>query len=962
MNPPSSREELLGQRHAMLSEALGARTDAFSRRRFLELLGASLALAGAASCAPPREQIVPYVRPPEEAVPGKPLYFSSAYVLDGFALGTLVETYLGRPTKIEGNPQHPASLGATDAFAQASILNLYDPNRSQTVTYRGQISTWSDFLKALRGQLAQLRTSGGAGLRFLTPAVTSPTLSSQLQSILSRYPGARWHRWQPVSRDTALAGSILAFGQSVEPRYHFDAADVVLSLDADPFAFSPGRVRYMHDFATRRRPEQSSLSRVYALESTPSLLGVAADHRLPVPARAVEPFAFALAAALGVDVGAPADISAPTQVPPQWLAGLVQDLRSHAATSLVVPGEFQPASVHALAHSINAALGSVGRTVDYSAPVETDPVDHMLSLRQLADDMSTGQVSLLVIMGANPGFTAPADVPFVQAMSNVGMRVHLGLFDDETAGLSDWHIPQLHPLEDWGDARAYDGTASILQPTIAPLYDAHSAHEMLAAFSDQPGMSSHDAVKGYWQSQQSASSDFDTFWRTTLHDGLVANSALPPVQATVRQGWAAGVTVAAAPAGLELVFRPDASVFDGQFASNSWLLEVPRPLTHLTWDNVAMLSPATAQRLGVASEDVVELRYANLSVRAPVWVQSGQADDSVSVTLGYGRRRGAGAGQGVGFDTYGLRTAGAPWFVAGLEVVKTGQTYTLAETQSHYSMEGRDLIVTLTPEDVQSTGSPVVEQQQPLESLYPGYSYPDNRWGMVIDLNSCVGCNACIVACQSENNIPVVGKEEVHRGREMYWLRVDTYLEGDSSNPSIQQQLVPCMQCETAPCELVCPVGATVHSSEGLNDMVYNRCVGTRYCSNNCPYKVRHFNFFEYSDFTTPTLKLMRNPEVTVRSRGVMEKCSYCVQRITAGRVAAEKEDRPIRDGEVLTACQAACPSGAIVFGNLNDTSSAVARQRGLPRNYTMLPELNTRPRTTYLARVHNANPSLGQA
>jgi Fe-S-cluster-containing dehydrogenase component len=942
-----TREEWREARRAGLEELLAQQPDALSRRRFLQLLGASLALAGAQACAPPREQIVPYVHPPQQVIPGKPLYFASAHVLDGFANGVLVETHEGRPTKIEGNPQHPASLGATDAYAQASVLTLYDPNRSQTLTFNGHISTWNEFLRMLRGQIAQFHGNGGQGLRFLTPTVTSPTLTAQFQQLLAAFPQAKWHRWQPVNRDNARAGSLQAFGQHVETRYRFDVADVVLTLDADPFAFAPGRLRYLHDFALRRRPELGPLSRLYAVESSPSLLGGVADHRLPLRSSAVEQFALALAAAVGIAPQA----QPPDGVSTDWLNAVADDLRTHGRSALVIPGEFQSPTVHAAAHALNAQLGSIGTTVEYSAPIESDPVEQAQSLRDLVNDMAADQVTLLIMFGGNPAFTAPADIPFRDNLANVGTRVHLGLFDDETAAASQWHIPRLHYLEDWGDARAHDGTISILQPVIAPLYDAHSAHDILAVFSDQPNASSHDIVKTYWQSQHSGS-DFDTFWRTTLHDGVIADSTVPPITPTLRSDWLSGATPAAPATGLELVYRPDSSLYDGQFASNGWLLELPRPLTKLTWDNVATLSPATAQRLALHNEDVVEVRIQERTVRAPVWVLQGQADETVTVTLGYGRQRGAGAGTGVGFNAYTLRTSAAAWMVNGVELSQTGQTHNLASTQGTYSMEGRDLVRTVGPN---------FEGGQPAESLYPQYAYPDNRWGMVIDLNACVGCNACIVACQAENNIPVVGKEEVGRGREMLWLRVDTYFEGADSNPRIQQQLVPCMQCETAPCELVCPVGATVHSSEGLNDMVYNRCVGTRYCSNNCPYKVRHFNFFEYADFTTESLKLQRNPQVTVRSRGVMEKCTYCVQRITTARLAAEKEGRPIRDGEVLTACQAACPTNAIVFGNLNDGNSAVSRQRSLGRNYTLLAELNTRPRTTYLAKVTNLNPNLAQ-
>jgi molybdopterin-containing oxidoreductase family iron-sulfur binding subunit len=538
---------------------------------------------------------------------------------------------------------------------------------------------------------------------------------------------------------------------------------------------------------------------------------------------------------------------------------------------------------------------------------------------------------------------------FGSSLANVGLPIYLGLFDNETAAASQWHVPELHALEGWSDARAYDGTTTILQPLISPLYpEARSVHELLAVFTDQPEQSSHDVVKGYWQSQHQGQ-DFEAFWRTSLHDGVVADTAQPPKPVTVQAGFAAGQSTPSAE-GVEIVYRPDPSLYDGRFASNGWLLELPRPLTKVTWDNVALLSPATASRLGVQSQDVVELAYAGRSVRAPVWVLPGQADDSVCVTLGYGRQRGAGPGGGVGFNANLLRGSGAAWFDGGLQVRPTGERTALASTQGHYTMEGRDLVRTVSPDRLAVDGG-----QPPPESIYPRYPYPSYAWGMVIDLSACVGCNACVAACEAENNIPVVGKEEVGRGREMQWLRVDTYFEGSR----ILNQLVPCMQCETAPCELVCPVGATVHSDEGLNDMVYNRCVGTRYCSNNCPYKVRHFNFFEYADFDTSVLKLLRNPEVTVRSRGVMEKCTYCVQRITQARIQAEKENRPIRDGEVLTACQAACPSGAIVFGNLNDPTSQAAHQRALPRNYTMLAELNTRPRTTYLATVHNPNPGI---
>jgi Fe-S-cluster-containing dehydrogenase component len=754
---------------------------------------------------------------------------------------------------------------------------------------------------------------------------------------------------------------VLAFGQPVETRYHFDAADVVLSLDADPLAWGPGHLRWTRQITARRQPEQGPMNRIYAVESAPTSMGALADHRLPLAARDIEPFAWALAGALGVQTGASATSSsqAPRGVPAGWLQALVEDLRTHAQSSLVIAGDGQPAVVHALVHAINASLGNGGTTVEYSDAVEVDPVDQTTSLRELVADMSAGQVQLLLILGGNPAYTAPADVGFASALGNVGTSIHLGLFVDETAALCKWHVPQLHALETWGDARAFDGSATVMQPLIAPLYQGWSAHEVLAAFGDQPETPAHNVVKSYWQNRLSGQTgDFDLAWRTLLHDGVVPGTAQPTRQINVRADWAAGIAPSNTAGGgpLELVFRPDPSLYDGRFASNGWLMELPRPFTKLSWDNVALLSPATATQLGVANEDVIELRYQDRSVRAPVWVQPGQADGSVGITLGYGRRKGAGAGTGVGFDANVLRTGAAPWLDSGVEVARTADHYPLASTQGHYDMQGRDLVQTTSP------GGPPVDGSRPSESLYPAISYPGNAWGMVIDQSACVGCNACIVACQAENNIPVVGKEEVGRGREMLWLRLDTYYEGPPHNPAVLQQLVPCMQCENAPCELVCPVGATAHSDEGLNDMVYNRCVGTRYCSNNCPYKVRHFNFFEYSDFETPVLKMLRNPDVTVRSRGVMEKCTYCVQRISAARIQAERENRPIADGEVVTACQAACPANAIVFGNLNDPASQVAQARQSSRNYTLLADLNTRPRTTYQAVVRNPNPAMPSA
>jgi molybdopterin-containing oxidoreductase family iron-sulfur binding subunit len=849
-------------------------------------------------------------------------------------------------------------------------------------------ATWTGFLTAMKGILEAQRPLQGAGIRILTETVTSPTLVGQIEALLAELPRARWHCHEPVGRDNARAGARLAFGAPVEVHYRFEAADVILSLDADFVAAEPGSLRYVREFSGRRRPaaahaeagsgDAAAMNRLYAVESVPTLTGAVADHRLPLRASQVEGFARGVAAGLGLAVDG--GVSHP------WLAPLVRDLQAHAGRSLVMAGESQPPAVHALAHVLNHRLGNLGRTAVATAPVAAGPADHAASLRELAADLKAGRVDLLLILGGNPAYASPADVSFAEALAALprgSVAVHLGLHEDETAELCHWHIPQAHVLESWTDARAFDGTVTLLQPLIAPLYaGAKTAHEVLAAVTKRPERTGHQILREHWRTRLGA--DFEAAWRRALHDGVVAGTALPAVEATPRLGeWAARRPSHAAVGGLELSFRPDPCVGDGRHANNGWLQELPKPVTRLTWDNAALMGPRTAERLGIAPRpagsrglvsDVVELRYRGRSVRAPVWVQPGHPEDAVTVHLGYGRRRAGRVGTGLGFDAYALRTADAPWFGGGLEVTRTGTTAALACTQDHWAIEAdreaeeRHLIRSLTlaeyrrdPHAVQALG----HDPKPEDTLYPPFSYPGHAWGMTIDLSACVGCNACVVACQAENNIPVVGKDQVARGREMHWIRVDRYHRGDpwrAESVATHHQPVLCMHCENAPCEVVCPVAATVHSDEGLNDMVYNRCVGTRYCANNCPYKVRRFNFFLYQDWTTPSLKMMRNPDVSVRSRGVMEKCTYCVQRINQARIDARNQGRGIRDGEVQTACQQACPAQAIVFGDVNDPASAVSRRKAEPRNYGLLTDLNTRPRTSYLAELKNPNPGIPDA
>ncbi|MCZ7570836.1 MAG: TAT-variant-translocated molybdopterin oxidoreductase [Ardenticatenaceae bacterium] len=946
-----------------------------SRRQFVKLMGASLALAGLTGCgARPVGKIVPYVKAPDEAVvPGKPLYFATAMPLSGYALGLLVESHMGRPTKVEGNPDHPASLGATDAFAQAAVLTLYDPDRSQAVTNQGRIRPWDTFLTELSHALDEQKTTQGAGLRLLTESISSPTLANQIQTILTQFPAAKWHQYEPVGRDNTRAGNLLAFGEDVHPVYQIGKANVILALDADFLACRPGTLRYVHDFAERRRVATGAteMNRLYAIDNSPTLTGSAADHRLRVRASEVEAVARAIAARVGVEGVVPSAL--PPTVPPSWIDALVRDLQQNRGSSLVIAGESQTPTVTALAHAMNQVLGNVGNTIIYTEPVVANPVDLTASLRELIQDMDAGRVELLVVISGNPVYTAPADLHFAESFMKVPLRIHLSLYDDETSALSHWHIPETHFLETWSDARAYDGTVSIIQPLIAPLYAGKSAHELLAAFTGESGSSAHDIVRAYWQSQN-PSGDFEQFWQQVLNAGAVPNTALQPKSVSLQPNWTnqvgtgnqgPGQPAAGTQPAFEIVFQPDPNIYDGRFANNGWLQELPKTVTKLTWDNAALISPQTAERLGLSFDQagvtqatVVELHYKGRMVQAPIFVLPGQADNSITVYLGYGRTRAGRVGTGAGFNAYAIRTSTAPWFDSGLEIRATGQRVPLATTQHHWTMEGRKIVQAGTLQQYRENPY-FVDPMTPTISIYPGYSYQGRAWGMAIDLTACTGCNACVVACQAENNIPVVGKDQVLMGREMHWLRVDRYYTGRLDNPEVFHQPVPCMHCETAPCEVVCPVAATVHSKEGLNDMIYNRCVGTRYCSNNCPYKVRRFNFLQFADWDTPSLKLLRNPEVTVRSRGVMEKCTYCVQRIRAAEIEAEKENREIRDGEIVTACQAACPSQAIVFGNILDSNSRVARLKAQPLNYSLLGELNTRPRTTYLAALRNPNPEI---
>ena len=905
-----------------------------SRRRFIQLMGASIALASTTSCTrSPLERILPYQKQPEEIVPGNPLFYATALTLGGYARGVLVETHEGRPTKIEGNPLHPASLGSTDVFMQAELLTLYDPERSQALTRSGQISTWEIFLGEISAASQSWKTNGGAGVRILTRNQTSPTFLDQLTRLLAKFPGAKWHVWDPLQTEP------------VDALYHFDRAEVILSLGGDFLDLGPAMVRYTRDFAARRRPD-GTMNRLYVAESTPTLTGSMADHRLVLKPDELEQFAREMESGGNTNTA----------------RAIAADLRAHAGRSLVVASQFASPALRAAARRLNESLGNVGATVDYISPS-----NGARELRELTSDMQSGAVETLFIVDGNPAYDAPDDLGFTELLKRVPHAVHFGLYQDETAALCAWHVPRAHALETWSDARAIDGTATIMQPMIEPLFAGRSPHEMLSALLEEPPTSSYEVVRAFWQKKSGSAADFEQRWRKSLHDGI-ADFQLPNANPGAAQAIAnSQLAVGNSP---YLIIRPSPRLLDGCYANNAWAQELPHPLTKIVWDNAALVSPATAQRLQLGNGDVVRLKFRGRIVKAPIWILGGQADDCVTVDLGYGRTKAGSVGNGVGFNAYALRTSDALWGGAGLEIEKTGEHQELVTTQHHWDMHEREQVRVGTFAQFQNDAHEIAKASEPPpreeETLYPNYDYSTgHKWGMSIDLNTCIGCGVCTIACQAENNIPVVGKEQVAMNREMHWIRVDVYMAGDGANPRMLHQPVPCMHCETAPCELVCPVAATVHSSEGLNQMIYNRCIGTRYCSNNCPYKVRRFNFLEYdgNQFEVPiTRKLMRNPDVTVRARGVMEKCTYCIQRINAVKIESQKTNRAIRDGEITPACAQACPADAIIFGDLNDPNGRATQLRNSPLSYGLLAELNTRPRTTYLAKLLNPNPELEPA
>ena len=1006
-----------------------------NRRDILKLVGGSILLAGLSTGCRflPEKKIVPFVIQPEDAVAGIARHFTSAFAISGYSTGILVESNGGRPTKIEGNPLHPASLGGANAFAMAETLNLYDPDRLQVPLNVGDPASWRQFFAAFRKEAEK----PGASIAILTETVGSKSLVDQINRFIKKFPGTTWTQYEPVNRDNVREGAILAFGKDLETRYMFDKAKVVLTVDSDFVQYGPAPVRYAHDLMQGRNAEANgAMNRIYSVEAFPTLVGSNADHRLPL--RPSQMLAFVKAIAAKVGVSGVEDSGLPQGVDAKWIDALVKDLQATNGECVVIAGDHHSPNLHALVHAVNEKLGAFGKTVEFSAPVLPKSVNQLNDLTALKQSLEAMQVKILLVLGGNPAFTAPADFKLAELIRSVPFSAHLGLHDDETSEVCTWQLPMSHFLESWDDGVAYDGTKSIVQPLISPIYETKTSAELLESLMNG-GRNSREIVQDYWRAtsgpkaaavkeqvpgapvtpeKASILDPFESTWNSYLSNGYIPNTKSPAVAAVVTAGVGAAVGNVEASKGMDLVILPDPTIYDGRYANNAWMMELPKPITNMTWDNAFYMSVATADRLGLERKKVMgtpELSVPAMGLGRPMATgsisganlkaatssQIGMADDTVVIHLGFGRTRcgqvgvAKGEAMGGGFNTYVLTNSKNGSVVSGFDLTKAPEYYTMANVQFHNALDTDETdshreVIQEAKFDA-AAGKVVVEshaeaghgggheeghegEKATAPSMYDpkehDHSAEHYQWAMTVDLNLCTGCGSCVLACQSENNIPMVGKEQVQKGREMHWLRIDRYYVGkgegkglDTKNPPIRFQPLACVHCELAPCEPVCPVAATVHSKEGLNQMVYNRCVGTRYCSNNCPYKTRRFNFLHYTDKTDkiPVMAMIQNPEVTVRGRGVMEKCTYCVQRINRARINAKKELRDVKDGEIVTACQSACPTKAIVFGDMRKEENAVAKSRKSVRQYVLLEELNTKPRTTYLMKITNPNPELGE-
>ncbi|MBA3549620.1 MAG: 4Fe-4S dicluster domain-containing protein [Nannocystis sp.] len=1020
---PAIVDEFPGQADIEAAPASLIPATKLARRKFAGILGASTALAGLTSTGcvrKPVENILPFAKRPEDLIPGQPIYYATAYQVGASVLGLLVESQDGRPTKVEGNPRHPNSSGATDMWAQGSVLNLYDPDRCRVPHRLGAdgkhtVADWETVTAELGATLKDLRAAQGAGVALVIPTILSPTYRDVLKTFKEKFAKARIILCDPAGASNGIAGAEMVGGPGTRASYHLTGAKVIAAFDSDFIGSEQDHVRLQREYADGRAvvsPEDAAnMSRLYAIEPHFTITGAQADHRLRVRGAEVGGLLMALAnelfgnQGLRLPPGGEGLLGAlpKAELSPEhskFIAAMARDLnaaKTGRRASAVLVGERQPPWAHALAIVINYGLGNGGNTVRLrqdDQEVDTD------DLGVLAAGLADGSITQVICLETNPAYEAPGELGLAAALKDK-VLAHLGHHVDETGKLAAWCLPASHYLESWGDLEAIDSTISIVQPLIAPLHQSRSALEVLAWIATDAELDGYSLVQGYWRAALGAMFS-DRMWRRWLHDGVVQGVPRAGGNPTPRD--MAGLIAALAKADVargdnfELNFHLDPKLADGRFANNGWLQEAPHPMTKLTWDNAAYISIETARKLQVENCDLLNITVGGRSLVAPVWIAPGQADDTVSLNLGYGRREIGGVANGAGVDAYGLQAAENPWFVAGAQVAKFGGRRMVYSTQDQGSLDPgvdpaspkddsqgtnpgrgypvRPIVRETTVEgfkadpDFSQKGDLIAKAN--LHSLWDLNTHPDlgppalvglQQWGMVIDLNKCTGCTACTVACVAENNIPVVGRSQVANGRELHWIRLDRYYTGPKEAPEAVVQPMLCQHCETAPCENVCPVNATAHSPEGLNDMAYNRCIGTRYCANNCPYKVRRFNFFNYNKEPVndhELVRMVKNPDVTVRFRGVIEKCSYCVQRIQEAKIQAHTAgESTVKDGVIVTACAQVCPSRAIEFGDVADPTTRVSQNRASKRNYGVLSDLNTRPRTTYLARVRNPNPEL---
>jgi MoCo/4Fe-4S cofactor protein with predicted Tat translocation signal len=1044
--------------------------DGVDRRHFMKIMAASFALGGLglAGCRRPEKYILPYGKSVEGVIPGLPLYFATSMPLRKSAIPLLAETHQGRPTKIEGNPTYAPHGGSASLLAQASVLDLYDPDRATAHTKGGAVLTAAQVDDLLANLSKTYAAGGGAGLAFLADESASPTRNRLVRALRRKFPNAIWAEYEPVADEAPVAAAQAAFGQNVKPLYRFAKAKRILSLDADFLSSEAGHLYYARDFANGRRVKRKEdpMNRLYVAESTLTITGSMADHRARIASSQMLAFAAAMAnKTTGTQTYAA--IAQGIDFNQQWIDACAADLIDHRGASLVVAGAHQPPAVHALAYQMNAALGNIGQTVDF---VAVEPAS-ATSISDLAARIKSKAVKTLVVLDGNPVYNAPADLDWASLQKSVSDVIRCGYYVDETSAQAGTHLATTHYLESWGDARTADGTVVPVQPMILPLFGGLTQIEILARIAGEQNVDPYALVQATLT--QIAGGDAEKVMRAFLHDGLLDKSAYPAVPVRLNAGGVNMLVSQAAKASvlskenLEVRFLRDHKMDDGRFANNGWLQECPDPITKISWDNAILISPKLAKELGIDPKGamlqvarkeenefnigkenarIFEVTLGGRKISGPVHIQPGLSNYTIVLPLGYGRTVTGHVGKGAGYSAYPLRTSDAMHIATGAKIADTGRRMLLANTQEHWSMEGRDIVreanyegpnsyqtnpayvrtigmeshtpAVLGEQGTRRDGESEVEYQRRIHGGNPQavqaslprgnslYETPNldgvHQWGMSIDLNTCIGCNACVVACQSENNVPIVGKDQVLRGREMHWLRIDRYYstgtadanpfgaEGNREipeDPQISLQPMACVHCELAPCETVCPVNATVHDTEGLNTMAYNRCIGTRYCANNCPYKVRRFNFFDWNQRHLDSLylgpvrphgmpelvKMVKNPEVSVRMRGVMEKCTYCVQRIQNGKIQhrvkvvqagvtptnGQPLDVAVPDGTIRTACQQTCPVDAIVFGNILDPQSAVSQAKAREQDYAVLGYLNTRPRTTYSGKLRNPNPRM---